>query len=60
MLPADYGGKKPKLNYTSADWYPVIQDLQNFIAGECQLILNLHNMFYKLYFIISDMYVLPN
>jgi hypothetical protein len=32
MLPADYGGKKPKLNYSSADWYPVIQDLQNYIA----------------------------
>lgn len=32
MLPEDYGGKKPKLNYSSADWYPVMQDLQNYIA----------------------------
>lgn len=33
MLPAEYGGKKPKLSYSSADWYPTIQDLQNYIAG---------------------------
>ncbi|XP_025203441.1 alpha-tocopherol transfer protein [Melanaphis sacchari] len=32
MLPGDYGGKKPKLNYSSADWYPVLQDLQSYIA----------------------------
>jgi hypothetical protein len=32
MLPEDYGGKKPKLNYSSADWYPVMQDLQSYIA----------------------------
>jgi len=31
-LPEDYGGKKPKLNYSSADWYPVMSDLQNHIA----------------------------
>lgn len=33
-LPEDYGGKKPKLNYSSADWYPVMSDLQNYIAGK--------------------------
>jgi hypothetical protein len=33
-LPEDYGGKKPKLNYSSADWYPVMSDLQNHIAGK--------------------------
>ncbi|VVC45837.1 Cellular retinaldehyde binding/alpha-tocopherol transport,CRAL/TRIO, N-terminal domain,CRAL-TRIO lipid [Cinara cedri] len=32
MLPEDYGGKKPKMTYSSSDWYPVIQDLQNYIA----------------------------
>lgn len=33
MLPEDYGGKKPKLNYTSADWYPTLQNLENYITG---------------------------
>lgn len=32
MLPADYGGKKPKINYSSADWYPVLVNLQSYIA----------------------------
>lgn len=34
ILPEDYSGKKPKLTYSSTDWYPVIQDLQNYIAGK--------------------------
>ncbi|XP_050438801.1 retinaldehyde-binding protein 1-like [Adelges cooleyi] len=31
MLPEDYGGKRPKLNYSSADWYPVLQNLEPHI-----------------------------
>lgn len=32
-LPADYGGKLPKINYTSADWYPEIEKARKHIAG---------------------------
>lgn len=34
ILPEEYGGKKPKLAYSSADWYPVVQDLQPYIEGK--------------------------
>lgn len=32
-LPADYGGKLPKINYTSADWYPQIEKCKDHIAA---------------------------
>jgi len=28
-LPEDYGGKLPKINYSSVDWYPVLRTLDN-------------------------------
>ncbi|XP_050530194.1 alpha-tocopherol transfer protein-like [Daktulosphaira vitifoliae] len=31
FLPEDYGGKKAKLNYSSADWYPVLLNLEPHI-----------------------------
>lgn len=30
-LPADYGGTKPKIDYSSADWYPVLAELDDTI-----------------------------
>lgn len=32
-LPADYGGTKPKINYTGADWYPEIDKCKAHIAA---------------------------
>jgi len=31
-LPADYGGKLPKINYTAADWFPEIEKCRKHIA----------------------------
>jgi len=28
-LPEDYGGKLPKISYSSVDWYPVLRTLDN-------------------------------
>ncbi|KAL0895024.1 hypothetical protein ABMA27_013492 [Loxostege sticticalis] len=30
-LPKDYGGELPPVDYTSADWYPVLRDCEQFI-----------------------------
>nr|CAD7417791.1 unnamed protein product [Timema poppensis] len=30
-LPEDYGGKKPKIDYTSKDWYPLLEELEDTI-----------------------------
>lgn len=32
-LPEDYGGNKPKMDYSSADWYPTLHSMKEFIAG---------------------------
>lgn len=32
FLPENYGGLKPKINYTSKDWYPAIKSVDNKIA----------------------------
>lgn len=32
-LPADYGGKLPKINYTSADWFPEIEKCRAHIEA---------------------------
>ncbi|KAK9511081.1 hypothetical protein O3M35_005714 [Rhynocoris fuscipes] len=31
-LPQNYGGKKPKIDYTSAQWYPAIKSVEDRIA----------------------------
>lgn len=31
-LPEDYGGTRPKIDYSSAQWYPVLNDLEDYIA----------------------------
>ncbi|KAI5737087.1 hypothetical protein M8J76_009919 [Diaphorina citri] len=31
-LPADYGGNKPKINYSSAQWYPVLDEIEDSIV----------------------------
>ena len=33
-LPEDYGGKLPKMNYSSVDWYPVLRTLDNEFKGK--------------------------
>lgn len=33
-LPENYGGKLPKINYSSVDWYPVIRSLDSDIKGK--------------------------
>nr|CAD7431802.1 unnamed protein product [Timema monikensis] len=33
-LPEDYGGKKPKIDYTSKDWYPLLEELEDTIRGD--------------------------
>lgn len=30
-LPKDYGGTLPPVDYTAADWYPVLRDCDQFI-----------------------------
>ncbi|XP_073988221.1 clavesin-1 isoform X2 [Rhodnius prolixus] len=32
FLPENYGGKKPKINYTSKEWYPAIKSVESRIA----------------------------
>lgn len=32
-MPEDYGGKKPKINYTSADWYPTLNTLEDHLKA---------------------------
>lgn len=32
FLPADYGGKMPKINYSGKNWFPCIKDHEDFIA----------------------------
>ena len=36
-LPEDYGGKLPKVNYSSVEWYPIIRALDDNIRGLFQL-----------------------
>jgi len=31
FIPEDYGGQKPKINYSSSDWYPVLRTLDDRI-----------------------------
>lgn len=33
-LPEDYGGKLPKISYSSVDWYPVLRDLDEDFKGK--------------------------
>jgi len=33
-LPENYGGKLPKINYSSVDWYPVIRSLDDDFKGK--------------------------
>jgi hypothetical protein len=33
-LPEDYGGKLPKINYSSVDWYPVLRTLDEDFKGK--------------------------
>lgn len=33
-LPENYGGKLPKVNYSSVDWYPVLRTLDNEYKGK--------------------------
>ena len=33
-LPENYGGKLPKVNYSSVDWYPVLRTLDNEFKGK--------------------------
>jgi hypothetical protein len=33
-LPENYGGKLPKVSYSSVDWYPVIRSLDSDINGK--------------------------
>jgi hypothetical protein len=33
-LPENYGGKLPKINYSSVDWYPVIRTLDDDFKGK--------------------------
>jgi hypothetical protein len=35
-LPEDYGGKLPKINYSSVDWYPVLRCLDDDFKGKQQ------------------------
>ena len=32
-LPEDYGGKLPKINYSSVDWYPLLRSLDEEFKG---------------------------
>jgi hypothetical protein len=38
-LPEDYGGKLPKINYSSVDWYPVLRTLDNEFKGKKTVIV---------------------
>lgn len=33
-LPENYGGKLPKINYSSVDWYPLIRTLDDDFKGK--------------------------
>lgn len=33
-LPKNYGGEMPEINYTSAEWYPVLSNYESKIQGK--------------------------
>jgi hypothetical protein len=33
-LPENYGGKLPKINYSSVEWYPVLRTLDDDFKGK--------------------------
>jgi len=33
-LPENYGGKLPKINYSSVDWYPILRTLDDEFKGK--------------------------
>lgn len=32
-LPANYGGKLPAFDYSSADWFPVLKSIESNVSG---------------------------
>lgn len=33
-LPADYGGRKHKIDYSSKDWYPILEGLNDEVRSK--------------------------
>lgn len=38
-LPADYGGRRPKIDYSSADWYPTLSSIDDHLKGKLYILI---------------------
>jgi hypothetical protein len=38
-MPSNYGGELPEIDYSSADWYPIIEELTDKIESKIILIV---------------------
>lgn len=53
-LPEDYGGSRPKIDYSSADWFPVLNEIEEDIKGlKLNFLINYH-LYAKSYFWITS------
>ncbi|KAL1124737.1 hypothetical protein AAG570_001360 [Ranatra chinensis] len=39
FLPKNYGGTKPEINYSSANWYPVLKGIDDNICGKFYMVI---------------------
>lgn len=46
-LPEDYGGKLPKINYSSVDWYPVLRTLDEEFKGKKNTFIAMTGLVFK-------------
>lgn len=38
-LPADYGGRRPKIDYSSANWYPTLSSIDDHLKGKIYVLI---------------------
>lgn len=43
-LPADYGGRRPKIDYSSANWYPTLSTIDHHLNGKLYILIVLHEV----------------